>query len=194
MNLINKDNYKISTIFGNGSNNSKLKFAIISDELVSEIEGLYYQDGTYTDEEGIEQPNMVNLNLIDSIIYQEVDGQLFDEVSSINYKATQPQIDTYLENQAATANYEFFEGGYKYRITIDDFDRYSHAGYGDFTDFCKVNPDIKLIGWNKVNGSIVLHSEIFLNDISDEHLNMINNDVYTDTTDKVFTLQINLDF
>lgn len=100
MNLIKKDAYTIHSFdsIELASENSRFDYAIISDVLKAEIESKYYQDGTSTTPEGLEIPNMVNLNLVQSAIYQGTNS-LFDVVVSLAYNDRNLAIENYENNK-----------------------------------------------------------------------------------------------
>lgn len=189
INLINKENYKIVST-NKPSQFSRLQYTIISDELVNEIQSKYYEDGIYLDEFDNEVPNMVDLHLISSILYNEIEGHLFDEVSSIIYKDRDLAIENYNTAKEIDANYNYFKGC-KYKVIINDFERFNESNLRSFSTFCMLHPDISIHPWIEVNGSRIFKGKIFLNIIKDEHMLMIENSVYEDDT-KVFVLETNL--
>ncbi len=142
--------------------------ARLTNEQKLEIESLFFDAGTVLNESGEEVPNMIDLNLIESMLFKSVEGELFDNVTDIVYKDRNIEIEKYNNNKI---NLSFY--GKKMKIHIPSLDIMLENSFSSIYASLRENDNIvreKLPQYLDSEGVTIKPFNLYLNKINPLHV------------------------
>lgn len=131
MKLINTSDFSII----NYTSSVCLKnYALISDELISEIRGKFYDSGI-VDEDG--NPVLIDLELVTKVNTSPIEGELYSNCDSLVYRDRQSAIDLY-ENTKINNSFKCR----RYKVTVLDLGKFIKTPYQPYIAYCKERSSI----------------------------------------------------
>lgn len=161
MKIININNYKIIEIPDNKITEfSRFQWAILPENLAIEIENQKYHDGFFVDDTGIEQPNLVDLGIVE--ISQLSESEEHKTVLAITFKDKNEAIKKYQSSK-------FFDK--RYKVLVHDLASAFDAGFQNLWLKLKENDNIikkKLPQKVNENGITLMPVELYFDVINPE--------------------------